>query len=982
MTPIKRFFPIILVLILSSLNSLFGQDDPIKETEDDLEFLEETIRDGYVGAYKDAVEGLEEYLEDFPRSMRALEGLTSIERMRGNYAESLKAAEKWVGLAPFNANALVEQAKTLSLMGRYDPAIGLIRSALKKNKSSLKARFHLADLLYKTGRRDEAKKLAKESVIIQSFNDLSGEEKVFLSQLYAMLNELEYAAEAAVYGDLDFNGKKGRNYDYERFEALLALGDIFRRTRLGTGGADKGSGNCALSCYRDALKVNRFLPEAHLGLAHTRFYVLNTSKAMNHLDNALEANPVHYDSLALKAHILIISRNYSTALELIQKGLAQNPNEKGLIGMKAAIHFFKGENEAYEEAIKKAHKVDRFYGEVFFRMGEQMIFHYRFPEAEQFARKCLEVDPDYSEAYILLGRALANLGREDEAKLALQKSMKLDPFNYPWRKNMLQVLSDLETFLEVNNQQFKMKIDVDEANIMRHFLPKWGDLSLKLLKKRYGYETNEKILLEMFPENQDFAVRTIGFTGFGALGACFGKVVTLLSPKVKQMRGQFSWVSTLHHELCHVFTLEESNYRIPRWLTEGISVYEEEMLNPNQRRNMDMELFVSYFNEALFSLKNFNQGFMGPRVLFAYYQGGLTVKYIVERYGIEALLKMVRAYGKDLSTNGVLKRVLNTEVEEFDIAFKQWLWDNLLSKVKLYPIYGAQQRSVIIDDLKLDPKNPEKLIRAAWACAQNNKNIDALYYLNKLPKNLSESKEVILIQARIAHSQGNNKQSEAYYKQAIDLGADDLDLWRHLADLAAKKDDMDLMVEYLKKAKACFPSYITAGSPCQMLIQIYQKQKKEDEAVQEMEHLIHNGLVDISMVLKAGEYYFKKDNLDKAKEYLEEAVRIDPFQREIHTALGKVNKDLMQYNHALEAFDAALLIHQNQSPPLKGNFFSLKANADLNSVLADIHVERAETLMEISKKEEALEAIEKALLLKSDHSKAIQLREDLKAKDN
>ena len=39
--------------------------------------------------------------------------------------------------------------------------------------------------------------------------------------------------------------------------------------------------------------------------------------------------------------------------------------------------------------------------------------------------------------------------------------------------------------------------------------------------------------------------------------------------------GKFQWEATLWHELAHVITLQMSNQRVPRWLTEGISVYEE-----------------------------------------------------------------------------------------------------------------------------------------------------------------------------------------------------------------------------------------------------------------------------------------------------------------------------------------------------------------------------------------------------------------------
>ena len=59
----------------------------------------------------------------------------------------------------------------------------------------------------------------------------------------------------------------------------------------------------------------------------------------------------------------------------------------------------------------------------------------------------------------------------------------------------------------------------------------------------------------------------------GALGVCFGRVVTMDSPQ-RTPPGEFQWEATLWHELGHVITLQMSNQRVPRWLTEGISVYE------------------------------------------------------------------------------------------------------------------------------------------------------------------------------------------------------------------------------------------------------------------------------------------------------------------------------------------------------------------------------------------------------------------------
>ena len=82
--------------------------------------------------------------------------------------------------------------------------------------------------------------------------------------------------------------------------------------------------------------------------------------------------------------------------------------------------------------------------------------------------------------------------------------------------------------------------------------------ALATLSKRYKFTPTGPILIEMFPKHDDFAVRTIGLPGMiGALGACFGRVVTLDSPKARPP-GDFNWGETLWHELAHVITLQMS----------------------------------------------------------------------------------------------------------------------------------------------------------------------------------------------------------------------------------------------------------------------------------------------------------------------------------------------------------------------------------------------------------------------------------------
>ena len=61
------------------------------------------------------------------------------------------------------------------------------------------------------------------------------------------------------------------------------------------------------------------------------------------------------------------------------------------------------------------------------------------------------------------------------------------------------------------------------------------------------------------------------------------------------------------------------------------------------------------------------------QVVVSYYQGGRVLTYIIEKWGFDAVLKMVDGYTKLKDTPTVLKEALGVTPEEFDKQFFPWL---------------------------------------------------------------------------------------------------------------------------------------------------------------------------------------------------------------------------------------------------------------------------------------------------------------------
>jgi tetratricopeptide (TPR) repeat protein len=117
-----------------------------------------------------------------------------------------------------------------------------------------------------------------------------------------------------------------------------------------------------------------------------------------------------------------------------------------------------------------------------------------------------------------------------------------------------------------------------------------------------------------------------------------------------------------------------SNQRVPRWLTEGISEYEQKRARAEWARQMDME-FASLMNDdKVIKLRDLNAAFTDPRKIgVAYFQGSVVVEYLVDTYGQAGLNRLLRAYGQGLDTGAALRSALDTDFDRMQSGFDQAL---------------------------------------------------------------------------------------------------------------------------------------------------------------------------------------------------------------------------------------------------------------------------------------------------------------------
>jgi tetratricopeptide (TPR) repeat protein len=168
----------------------------------------------------------------------------------------------------------------------------------------------------------------------------------------------------------------------------------------------------------------------------------------------------------------------------------------------------------------------------------------------------------------------------------------------------------------------------------------------------------------------------VGLAGLGALGVSFGPVVAIDAPSARPT-GDFNFGSTLWHELAHTFTLGATDHRIPRWFSEGLSVYEERRARSGWGQGVRLGFLAALKQNRLVPVSRLNDGFVRPaypeQIIHSYYQASLVCDMIEQTRGPAALRGMLEGYRSGLGTADVFRRTLRVEPEAFDQEFDTWI---------------------------------------------------------------------------------------------------------------------------------------------------------------------------------------------------------------------------------------------------------------------------------------------------------------------
>ncbi len=545
--------------------------------------------------------------------------------------------------------------------GRYDAAVETYEAAIRRYSNSLVLRMLGREALLMYGDSERAEREADQIFAIlqrQSIRFASADNRVAAGR-YFMVRREDARQILQMFFDPVRQAEPGH------VEAAIATAEL---------ALEKGDFQVAaktLSEIRRAEEAAGELRDPQIDFLLWRALAPSDSGRAAALAAAFSRNPRHPPTLLAMADMAIDRERYDEAERLIDQVLTINPHQPQAWAYLAVLAHLRGHDEL--EGLMRAAALSDWAEnpEVDHLIGRKLSQNYRFAEGAAYQRRALAFDPAHPRANFQLAEDLLRLGYDDVGWELAKSVTEADPYNVV-AYNLATLYDRLQTFTTLRDAGISVRMESREAEIYGGAVIELLAEARDVLCEKYRVEPAGVIRVEIFPQQQDFAIRTFGLPGgAGFLGVCFGRVITANSP-ASQGERPANWQSVLWHEFCHAVTLEKTKNRMPRWLSEGISVYEERQRNAASGESMTPTYRVMLLDESLTPVSRLSGAFLNPpsptHLQFAYYQSSLVVEFLIEQYGFDSLLQVLDDLAAGLPINDALARSVGS-LDKLDQQF-------------------------------------------------------------------------------------------------------------------------------------------------------------------------------------------------------------------------------------------------------------------------------------------------------------------------
>jgi tetratricopeptide (TPR) repeat protein len=579
----------------------------------------------------------------------------------GRFADADRYARQVTQPADLQLAALALRGEILAAQGKVEEALRLLEP--HKDATGVggrRVRLEVAELLVRSGRRADAEPL------LQTFADEYASDAIPATDAegLAMVGRAMHLWRSPKDANRAYN--ESERAERGRVETLLWRADLY---------VDKYDPGHAEEVLDEALKIAPHRADALVMLARVKLEeALDFAAAQKLATDALAVDPKHTGAHAVLAGIALRDGNLEQAESAIEAGLSTDPNDLELLSLRAAERFLAGDTARFEAAKAEIFARNKEFSPAYGIIGEFAEWEHRYADVTVMMQQAVALDPSDAKAWAQLGLMQTRAGDEAAGVSSLEAAWRLDHFNVRV-KNTLDLYRKWipQDYESASSGIFNIRYPKAERAVLERYVPRLLSEAWGAMKIHYMFAPSTPVAVEMYSDRRDhFSVRTSGLPNVGIQGVCFGRVVAAMSPGSEP----FNWGNVLWHELAHVFAIQLSNSRVPRWFTEGLSEYETMIQRPEWRRELDPELYQALKRNQLPGTLAMNTAFTHAEgdldVTVAYYAASQMLAFAGGRFGFSALTRALQLWGEGRATPEVFRGAFGMTPADFDVAFRTW----------------------------------------------------------------------------------------------------------------------------------------------------------------------------------------------------------------------------------------------------------------------------------------------------------------------
>ena len=857
-------------LLLAGASFVFAEEPTLK-----------TARERWLkGNYEEAREQYEKLVKDTkdakPRSDAAI-GLNLTLQSQGDYDKALAALDAALKDDAKNADLQARRAEVLFLRGRWDDADKAVEAALAVNKDHLLARWIRAQLYRDRGELDKAEKECKWFVRTYSTRlgtpaEMKDPDELLLVGLAAAENarwnniadEFETILNDILAGAL----KNDKQFWPAEYHSGMLLLEKYNRPE-------------ALEAFDKALIINANCAEALVGKGQAVLLKLEMKEAEDYAERALKINPQLPEALRLRADVDLAVGDAAAAMKELERAQKINPRDEHTLARIAACLFLQQKHKEFETTVKEVEKSDTKPGSFYFDLAERLDDRRRFDDAEKFYKKAAELRPKMPGPNNSLGLLYMRMGREKEARALLDKGFKADPFNVRV-SNTIKVLKHLEKYETLMTPHFEVRFDPKNDTVLANYLAVYLEQIYDDLSDKFQYKPKGPILVEVFNNHDMFSGRIVALPDLHTIGACTGRMFAMVSPNGKGIRKPFNWARVLKHEIVHIFNLEQTNFLVPHWFTEGLAVGNEGFPRPPLWNQILTERVAA---DQLLNLDTIDLGFMRPRTpeewQLAYAQSSLYVEFLKNKYGAKVVGEMLDAYRSGLDTAGALQKVCKVDKAAFEKEYHEFVV-KLVKSLNSRPV--EKKRSFAELKAAFD-KNPDDLDTGAdlaMALLNRRENIDARKLAQQILDKKKAHAKASVVLARLERQAGNVEQEKKLLEAALDKGAPEPLVLQALGKIyydAMEFPKAAEIYELGRKTEPNDPEWL------QLLVRVYSQTGEKDKQIAVLKDLVPTDADDFDRRARLAKLLLEAKQYAEAEKYARQAIEIDIRNEDVRDIL-------------------------------------------------------------------------------------------------